>query len=418
LEILDLHRSGLSQRAIARKLGISRNTVKKYIDRPESVFTLPKERHHRSILDPYHNMIRTWLEEDEHYSGTRIYDRLVNLGYTGSYETVKRKVTKMKNHRQKIAYMRFETDPGHQAQVDFGEFQIELPDGSIKKLYLFSMIPGYSRKIYGELAEHCDMPCFPDCHIRAFEHFGGVPDQILCDRMKNVYIGKFTGKDRFNSVMMGFSFHYGFGPKVAPSYAAWVKGKVERPYSFIREGFWRGYGYTDLAGANRDLRAWLAKKDERIHGTTREKITVRFDRERAHLTLLPHQAFDTSYRLYRKVYKDCTVHFESNNYVLPHTLVGEQVILRVKDGTLRIFHDDQLIVTYRVPQGKGHLVQDKHFYADLKKDREMNRRKYHSGHRAKGRAGQTISPGSPKYDMDVEVRSLLDYDEIAQETAL
>ena len=190
----------------------------------------------------------------------------------------------------------------------------------------------------------------------------------------------------------------------------WVKGKVERPYTFIREGFWRGYGYIDTAGANRDLAAWIAKKDERIHGTTHEQVNVRFERERPYLTSLPHQEFDTSYRAYRKVYKDCTIRFEGNSYVLPHTLVGEQVILRFKTDQLRIYKDDQLIVVYRIPDGKGKLIQDKRFYDDLKKDRELNRRKYRSGRREKGRAKMTISPKSPKYELEVEIRSILDYE--------
>ena len=418
MDILHLHRSGLSQRAIARKLGISRNTVKKYIETPEKGFKSPIKHGRKSVLDPFQSTIKAWLEQDAYYTGTWIYDRLVNQGYTGSYETVKRKVRELKKHQQKIAFMRFETDPGHQAQVDFGEFQVELPDGSIKKLYLFSMILGYSRKIYTELIERCDMPSFLDCHIKAFKYFGGVPEQILYDRMKNVYIRKIVGKHQFNSTLIGFAFHYGFKPEVAPAYAAWVKGKVERPYTFIREGFWRGYGYVDLDSANRDLMKWIIKKDERIHGTTHEKISVRFKREHPHLNSLPYQHFDTSYRVCRKVYKDCTVHFEGNRYVLPHTLVGDQVTLRIKSRTLRIFKNDQLIVIYTIPSGKGQLIQKKSFYAALKKDMEMNKRKYHTGRRIKGRAKQTISPEKPRYDMDVQIRSILDYEKVIEEVAI
>ena len=144
---------------------------------------------------------------------------------------------------------------------------------------------------------------------------------------------------------MGFALHYGFKPEVAPAYAAWVKGKIERPYSFIREGFWRGYGFICLETANLDLWNWLSKKDQRVHGTTHEVVDVRFDREKPHLNMLPPQAFDTSWRVYRKVYKDCTVRFEGNSYVVPHTLVGKQIILRVKDRTLRVFYNDRLVVT-------------------------------------------------------------------------
>lgn len=418
MEILTLHRKGLKQRAIARKLGISRNTVKKYIDNPQLAFEPFNSRLRTSKLDPFANNIKAWIEEDFEYKATWIYDRLFNMGFSGSYEIVKLKVRELKDDHQKVAYMRFETEPGYQAQVDFGEFQIERADGSVDKLYLFSMILGYSRRIYAEFIERCDLPTFLDCHINAFEYFGGVPEEILYDRMKNVYIGKIACKRKFNDTLMGFALHYGFTPKVAPAYAAWVKGKVERPYSFIREGFWRGYGFLCIETANLDLHGWLRKKDERIHGTTHEVVSHRFKRERPHLNPLPPQPFDTSYRLYRKVYKDCTVRFEGNSYVVPHTLVGEQVILRVKNKTMRIFFNDRLVVTYDIPSGKGHLVQKKRFYEALKKDREMNRRKYGSHGRRKGRAKYTISPCKPKYDLDVEVRPVFIYDKIGEEVRI
>ena len=187
---------------------------------------------------------------------------------------MKRKVHELKEERQRIAYMRFETEPGYQAQVDFGEFQVVRADGTVLKYYLFSMILGYSRRIYGEFIERCDLPTFLDCHIRAFDSFGGVPGEILYDRMRNVYIGKVAGKARFNDTLKGFAVHYGFKPRVAPAYAAWVKGKVERPYYFIREGFWRGYGFTCRETANRDLAQWLQLKDQRVHGTTHEVVRV------------------------------------------------------------------------------------------------------------------------------------------------
>ena len=178
MDILTLQRSGLKQRAIARKLGISRNTVKKYIDKPELAFEPAQVRKRRSQLDPYQDNIKAWIEEDSDYSAAWIYDRLTNLGFAGSYEIVKRRVRQIKDNYHKVAYMRFETEPGYQAQVDFGEFQIGKPDGSTTKLYLFSIILGYCRKIYAEFIERCDLTTFLDCHIRAFEYFGGVADQL------------------------------------------------------------------------------------------------------------------------------------------------------------------------------------------------------------------------------------------------
>lgn len=415
-DVVDIHslkRKGFSQRGIARKLGIHRQTVKKYLLHPD-IMQQGNMRHLRgSKLDPYQDQIKAWIEEDPDYTAVWIYDHLVPLGFTGSYEIVKRRVRSIKEKKQQIAYMRFETEPGYQAQVDFGEFQVDRPDGTVDKYYAFAMILGYSRKPYGELIKHCDLPTFLDCHIHAFEYFGGVPQELLYDRMRNVFIGKVAGKIKFNATIEGFALHYGFTPVVAPAYAAWVKGKVERPYGFIREGFWRGYGFTGLSRANCDLLAWLEMKDKRVHGTTHEQITTRFEREQSFLQALPPHAFDTSYRVYRKVQKDCTVLFECNWYVVPHSLVGTTLLLRVKDAQMRIFHNDRLIVTYMIPPGNGQLIQDPRFYQALRHDRELNKRKYHSGKASKGRAKLTISPVKPKYALDVDIRPLTVYDQAA-----
>jgi len=410
MDIVALKRQGLSERQIAKRLGISRPTVHKYLEDPEGCERGRSPVARKSKLDLYEGNIRAWLIEDPEYKATWIYDHLRPLGYAGGYDLVKLKVHELKEETQRIAYMRFESEPGCQAQVDFGEFQMVRGDGSIGKYYLFSMILGYSRKIYGELIERCDLPTFLDCHIRAFAFFGGVPGEILYDRMRNVYIGKVAGKARFNATVLGFAVHYGFKLRVAPAYAAWVKGKVERPYSFIREGFWRGYGFTCIETANRDPTEWLKVKDERVHGTTREVVRVRYERELPYLKLVPLRPFDTSYRVYRKVHKDCTVRFEGNSYVVPHTLVGKAVVLRVKDKAMRVFADNRLVVAYEIPASRGNLVQDRRFYEALRKDRVMNARKYHHGRPAKGRAKLTISPEKPLYDMDVQIRPLSVYD--------
>jgi len=104
--------------------------------------------------------------------------------------------------------------------------------------------------------------------------------------------------------------------------------------------------------------------------------------------------------------------------VVPHTLVGKDILLRVKEKVMRIFDDDRLIVTYEIPEGKGHLVQDTRFYESLRKDREMNRRKYGQGRRCKGRAKCTISPVKPLYDMDVEIRPSSIYDQAVGEVRI
>ncbi len=415
LDILRLNDLGISHRKIANRLGIHRNTVKKHIEQPDRIGKYHRKKPYKSKLDAFESTIQHFLDDDPDYQATWIYEQLQRLGFDGSYEIVKRKVKTLKQEKHKKAYIRFETAPGCQAQVDFGTFKVQTIQGQTKTYYLFAMILGYSRKLYAELIEHCDMPSFLDCHIHAFHYFGGVPNEILYDRMKNVFVGMQDGKATMTKSMVGFALHYHFKPSLCPGYAPWVKGKIERPMSFIREGFWRGYYFTNIDQANRDLLDWLKQKDERIHGTTKEQVTTRFEREQPFLGSLPKGDFDTSFILCRKVHKDCTIIFEGNRYVVSHHHVGKKVTVRVKNKTLRIFVNEKLEVTYQIPETKGELVEDKRFYEALRKDQEMNKKKFGRFYGSKkGRAKVTISPKKPRYDIDVAQRSIADYESVCR----
>ena len=417
LDIIDLKRKGLSDRHIARQLGLDRRTVKKYVDDPGKAFK-PRQPAptRKSKLDPFFGNIKTWMEEDPSYRAMWMYDRLKPMGYTGGYDILKNFVRRLKSKRAKVAYLRFETEPGLQAQADWAEFAWALPDGKSQVFYLFAMILGFSRKLYCELVERCDLTTFLDCHIRAFEYFGGVPGEILYDRMRNVFIRKLAGKTEFNRSLTSMAIHYGFKPMVAPAFAPWVKGKIERPIDFIREGFWRGYGFTSLERSNHDLLAWLEMKSQRIHGTTHERVCDRFDREKPALGALPGTVFDTSYQVYKPVRKDCTVHFGTNRYMVPHTLVGENLVLRVKNRVIRMYHDSTHIVTYCIPEKKGQFLFEQRFVDALKNDREMNRIKYGRGIRCRKGRAVTISPSLPPWAVDVEIRSLNAYDLVHEQS--
>jgi len=100
----------------------------------------------------------------------------------------------------------------------------------------------------------------------------------------------------------------------------------------VKSGGWRSYSWT-----------------------THEKVSLRFEKEKPFLGFLPPNAYDISEKLWRNVYKDCQVAFDCNRYVVPHEYVGKDVLLKINDGELRIFYDDQLLVTYKIPEGKGKL---------------------------------------------------------------
>lgn len=408
MDIFSLRNQGFSIRTIAKKLGIHRKTVMKYLE--TTAFPDCRKTYQRvSVLEPYHQVIQDFLDEDD-YKATWIFQRLKNLGFTGSYETVKRYVGTIKEQKTRIAYIRFETEPGLQAQVDFGDFQIQEPGGRTTTVYAFVMVLGFSRGMYVEYINHCTLDSFMDCHANAFRYLGGIPAEILYDNMKNVVIDRKEGRINFNVEFVHFARHYGFTPKACPPYSPWVKGKVERSMDYIRERFWRGYTFTSLATLNRDMRIWLDETaNKRIHGTHQQPVIVRWLEEMLRLGALPASDYDTSIKLYRKVYKDCQVSYNTNRYLVPHLMVGKKILLKIKNGVLRIFHDQDLLVTYQEAEGKHTVVGNPLFYEQLKRDQEQNRRKYG---KSKGKAtrGLTTSSLFPQ----VEQRPTSDYDKFSQ----
>ena len=389
MEIMVLNRQGLSRRKIAKRLGIHRRTVDRYLasggERKGYDTKLRQSR-----LVPYRERLLAWMEEDA-YSAVWMHDRLLPMGYRGSLRTVQRFVQGEGKKLSRKAFLRFETEPGRQAQVDFGELAVVDENGSkVDTLYLFLMVLGYSRKRYAELLWRPDLPSFLEAHQRAFGFFEGVPTEILYDCMKNVVTRLGGAEPKWNETFFSFALHEGFAPRLCPPFASWVKGKVERPIRFIREGFWRGYRFRNLDEANQDLLDWLVAKEQGIHGTTHERIDERFERERRLLGELPQTVFDTSARFFRTVGKDCCISYGCNRYMMPHRAVGREVIVRVKEGILRVLDGPELLVTYPVHEGKGHLVAHPHLVQALKNDREQIRMKYHKPlHRGKG-AARTI----------------------------
>ena len=187
------------------------------------------------------------------------------MGYSGGYDTVKNFARSIKSRLQRQAYIRFETIPGFQAQVDWADFQVNQSSGLVLTFYLFIMVLGFSRAIYAELVKSCTMQAFMDAHMRAFQYLGGVPMEILYDNMKHVVIDRRQGKANFNIEFSHFAHHYAFKPIASPPYSPWVKGKVERPVDYIRESFWRGYLFQNLEAANSDLLDWLTSDSQLSH---------------------------------------------------------------------------------------------------------------------------------------------------------
>jgi transposase len=408
MDIVGLHRQGLSERAIARKLHIHRNTVKKYLVERQTP-TYQKIQRSKSILTPYHQVISDYLDQDD-YRTTWIYERIRQLGYPGGYGIVKNHVRKVKQKNQRQAYIRFETIPGLQGQMDWADFQVADRQGDSFTVYLFVLILGFSRAMFAMFVDRCTLQAFMDAHIHAFHYLGGIPMEMLYDNMKHVVISRAEGKAVFNVEFSHFARHYGFKPVACPPYSPWVKGKVERPMDYIREGFWRGYAFTTLEQTNRDLLKWLTETaNRRKHGTHRQMVDMRWQQELPSLSLCPISDYDTSVKEYRKVYKDCSISYNGSRYQVPMEMIGKKVLLKIKDGIIRFYDDDRLLVTHREAEEKGSWITDATITAQIHNQRRKKKQPY-GRRKAKATRGLVNASLFPQ----VLYRPLSVYEQISQ----
>jgi transposase len=213
------------------------------------------------------------------YSARILYQELkAQRGFTGSYEVVKLAVRPLRAEASlaSLTQRRFETGPGEQAQVDWGQVTVRF-DGVPTKVHVFVMTLGYSRRGYAEGFLHERMPNLLAAHERAFAHFGGHCECLLYDRMRTVVLGTTTEpsgerRARLNTTFQAFADHWGFTPRLCRPYRAQTKGKVESGVKYVKRNFIPGRTFRDLDDFNAQLVAWQAEvADVRIHGTTHQR---------------------------------------------------------------------------------------------------------------------------------------------------
>ena len=238
--ILELHRQGLSPTAIARQLGIDRKTVRKYIAHGLEPPTYRSQPRRPRATDDFVPYLRERLAAFPCLTAVRLLRELRERGFVGGYTAVKRAVQEIRPDPGRRFEVRFETPPGEQAQVDLARFEVVFSDqpGVTRIVWLFSMVLGFSRLIWGRFVVHQDLQSVLRCHVAAFAAIGGAPREILYDRMKTAVIGEDAdGLVIYNRGLIDLARHFGFQPKACRPYRAKTKGKVERPFRYIREDF-------------------------------------------------------------------------------------------------------------------------------------------------------------------------------------
>jgi transposase len=323
--ILDLHRQGLSVSAIARQSGIDRKTVRKYIERGLEAPIYGPRRPRPAVIDAFASYLRERVKAYPALTGSRLYRELKELGYKGGYTAVTDFLREVRPPTDRGFEARFETGPGEQGQVDFAQFQIVFTDEPTtpRIVWLFSMVLGFSRLIWARFVIHQDLATVLRCHTAAFQALGGAPRELLYDRMKTAVTGEGDTGIIYNRSSIDLARHYGFHPRACRAYRAKTKGKVERPFRYIREDFFLARTFRNLDDLNEQLRRWLdTVANPRIHATTRRVVNEAFAEERPHLRQLPLAPFRSVLQLERRISREGMVSVGGNFYSVPDARVA------------------------------------------------------------------------------------------------
>lgn len=355
--ILELHRQGLSVTAIAQQTGLDRKTVRRYISRGLEPPAYGPRTPAPKSTDPFLPFLRDRLAAYPGLTAKRLYRELKERGFSGSYTVVKRVVRQIRPEPPRPFEVRFETPPGEQAQVDLARFELRFLDEPdvTRIVWLFSLVLGHSRLIWARFVVHQDLQTVLRCHIAALEAIGGAPREILYDRMKTAVIGEDPdGLVVYNRGLLDLARHYGFQPRACRPYRAKTKGKVERPFRYIREDFFLGSTFRNLDDLNARLRIWLDEvANARRHATTGRVIQEAFAEERPALRPLPLAPYRAVLKLERRVSHEGMVSVGGNLYSVPDTTRRRILDVHVLADEVRLFEGGVLVATHPPLEGRN-----------------------------------------------------------------
>lgn len=328
LEARVLQGQGKTQVEIAQILGVCERTVRSYLK------GMPRGRKNPergSKVDPFKGKIDEILEANLYHNGELIYERIVQMGYDGKISVMKDYVASVRRRLEALAVIRFETEPGQQAQVDWKEFGKQTVDGTVVKLSAFVMVLGFSRKAFVRFTTSMDTATMLACHALAFAYFGGVPREILYDNMRTAFQPDGEGIWRPTKKLLALAVHYGFAPKRCRVRRPETKGKVERMVGYLDNNFWpRMEGESlSLAGLNDQVRGWLATIDGKKLSGFNESRADRFVREHPVLQAVSPLPFDARKEVPVLVNRESLIRYETNSYSVPPEHIGMMLTLKI-----------------------------------------------------------------------------------------
>jgi transposase len=354
--MLRLKELGWGAKRIAQELGVSRNTVKSYI--AVGGWTPYRQPDRKKALDGLEPWLREQLRRHRGNADVIRQELASEKTVIVSLRTVERAV---KPYRRELeaearATVRFETAPGRQMQIDFGERLVEI-GGNKVRVYLFVATLGYSRRHHIRAFRNERQESWFEGLESAFGKFGGVTEEVLFDNARALVIehDPATRTVMFNEKLKAFAKHWGFRPRACSPYRARTKGKTENGVGYVKRNAVAGRSFPTWEAFEAHLEAWSRPvADVRVHGTTGETPIMRFQRDEAK-TLKPIAGmppFHIARDLVRRVQADCAVEIDGNAYSVPWRLIGEMVRATVTDGTVRIYYGSQQVAVHPACAGR------------------------------------------------------------------
>lgn len=352
LEIQALAREGLSIRAIAKKLGLDRKTVRRTLGRGPAPPPSSK-------LEPFKDKVRSLLAQG--LTGPRILREIRDLGYTGGRTILGEFLRRHRGPKKppRRAFRRFETAPGVEAQADWSPYRVTIA-GVPTTANCFSLVLAHSRRMFVAFYRDQRLPSLLHAHVEAFRYMEGVTRTVLYDNMTQVTLGRRGGQPIWNEKFLEFARHYGFEPKVCRPRDPNRRGKGERPFAWIYTELIVGNLFASWEDLNSRARRWLDEvANVRVHSTTRRRVDEMFAQEKPLLIALPSLDYPTDRREMRKVGIDATVALDGSYFPVPPRLVGQWVTLRVYPGHLEIQDGKgELAARHRIPERPTRIAAD------------------------------------------------------------
>ncbi|OEU48993.1 MAG: hypothetical protein BA866_05535 [Desulfobulbaceae bacterium S5133MH15] len=373
-EMHKLRNQGFTKRQIARQLQLDRGTVAKYLTDPDPV--IKKRQAKKSKLDPYRGMVEKMVGQYTEVKAPVVLQRLIDKGFDGEITIVRNLLRELRGQiASREPFIRFETGPGEQIQIDWGHFG-SLPYGSTRrKLYALAVLEGHSRMLYVHFSHSQQQSSLHQGLLEAFIYFGGLPREIVVDNMLTAVTERVGTVIRFNDAFLDFLRRFSITPRACTVRAPYEKGKVENAIKYLRNNFWPLREFADLTDVQNQVQHWLDSiANVRKHNSTGETPVKILQG----LQPLPPVLTDCRHTCSLLVHKDFGIRFDANVYTVPPWAIGKHITLKADNRKVSIYLKEKLIACHnrcwdrkqRI-ESPTHLEQVKKIKRKLLQDRQV-----------------------------------------------